>query len=276
MPNQSVIIGGKEIQLVTPKSDCSIASRQPGGKYHRPNTNWWTGEELIALDSSIFQQGAFTDHVGASMVSAGGGFGGNGTLPALAGQTDLPFDGEGIRLQAAGFIATAVGSMLPTVLSEDFTFDFWIKDTVVKSGRPLFYPLLAYPSIAAGGSWPNRMLFGGGTGEVGNGPTSSLSLWNNDQYPRTWGAWTHNLNGTAWKHVALTYSKASGQSTLYVAGVRRGVLNFTLLPLTGNMQLGIGSSPDQSTLANHSIVERIRLRAGVHFTGASIDLNSIY
>lgn len=46
MANQSIIIGGKTVPLANPKSGCSIASRQPGGKYHKPNTNWWTGGEL--------------------------------------------------------------------------------------------------------------------------------------------------------------------------------------------------------------------------------------
>lgn len=33
MANQSIIVGGKEIQLVAPKADLTPATRQPGGKY---------------------------------------------------------------------------------------------------------------------------------------------------------------------------------------------------------------------------------------------------
>lgn len=232
----------------------------------------WYSDALIAYDSKNYSAtgGAFTDYKGNPMQTGANASGVGGTAPSVSSQTGLEF-GPGIKIPYGGWIATATGSKPGTMFSQDFTLDFWYKQDLNSSPLPL-YLMAGYPSIVAGISYMNRLLVGQGTGEAGNGPIANISLWNNNQNPRTWSSWAHGFATSTWKHIAITYNATTGILTFFRDGVNIGTINYVLGPVTGNVQLGIAAMAAAGT----SYVERYRFRTGVKFSGPSFALGSIY
>lgn len=235
-------------------------------------TKDWFSDALIAYDSKNYLPvaGAFTDYKG-NLMQTGAKASGVGTLaPSTATETGLEYGG-GIKLPYGSWITTATGSKPGTVFSQDFTLDFWYKQDLNSTPMPL-YLVTGYPDTVAGFSYANRLLIGQGTGEAGNGPVANISVWNNNQNPRTWSSWAHGFATSTWKHIAVTYNATTKILTFFRDGTLLGTINYDMQPVVGNVQLGVATISANGT----GYIERYRLRTGVKFPGSGFALSTIY
>ncbi len=277
MANQYVMVGGREIPLVVPKSDLTIESRLPGGKYHRQFFNWWKGDELFAFDSTTLESmnadGYFLDLNGTNMLAGRNAYGtSSGSRPTIAEGVQFEF-GKGIRLTKYSYLASVIGNIPSDVIAKSFTMDFWMREEAAPTDQPI-RPVMVYADISAPAgtsTWNNRFVFGPGTDTI-NDPITNLVIWNNKRSPVAIGSWPHGMKGSSWKHIAVIFDKPTNRNCFYVNGALKGFIAHNNEPVIGPSQIGIGGATSEAV----TIVERVRFREGVRFDVSGFDVNLIY
>ena len=231
--------------------------------------DWWKGS-VFAVDSLNMVAGGFVDYLGNQMIARNNVFGVGGNAPVVAtADTGLQY-GRGINLPPGAILASSIGALSPLLLTEDFTFDYWYRQTT--NALPLGASLLTcYPNLQVATTYTNRFWLAAGIGGTGNATTANLSLWNNAAPPVVIGTTPHGLATTAWQHVAVVYQKSTGTIRIYKGGALLTTMTHTLAAVTGTVQIGLTN--DKSTTG---CVERVRFRTGALYTGSSFSLSALY
>lgn len=226
-------------------------------------TDWWKGS-VLAFDSKIMPSsgGAFQDYNGKSVLANNNAWSGGGLTPIRGSDATFQY-GVGMDMRYGSYLATAVGAIPSSFFAEDFTVDYWYKQSITTTSMPV-YAIVGYPSALVAGTVTNRVL-------MGSGPPT-LVLWNNSSSPVAPGI-VNTLGTPVWKHFAVVYKKSTSTTSVYVNGVLQGTFVWSIAAPIGNIQIGISSTlTDGSNIAS---VERYRLRSTAAYNGP-FDVNTIY
>ncbi len=189
-------------------------------------------------------------------------FGTGGSLPQRAG-SDFQY-GTGIRISNGSYIVTNTGELLQAFSTYSWTLDFWHRDVDEgKTGRTGIFPIVNYPNVEVSTTSSARLLIGPGNGEVNAPLVDRYTFWSNAQNPQATGIVPVNLEGVEWRHTAIVYDAASKSLRFYSNGIFTGSMAVTVHPLTVLNQFGIGST----NVNRPVLIERYRLRLGMHFNG---------
>ena len=235
---------------------------QAGGEniyVNRDTANWYGDNTLSAYDAGRYNDTAFTDYLGNTMVKS---------ASFQKGVVDGPFSGS-ISTTSEGKLGAAAGTIPPSRLAAAWTLDTWVyNDSDLPSPyTATLYPLSCRASYASFDA-ANRLHIGPHDVTYGY-----YSLWNNNGPTRA----LSNVPATplfkrGWVHLALTYNGA-GTLTGYVNGKK-------IFTITGwSIQAGSGWITGLQIVAQSTTkpagFERWRLRTGVQFS-ADFDARQIY
>lgn len=220
-----------------------------------PSTDWWSPEDLVAFDSTIFNSAGFTDFNGKIITP----YSANGNKPFKASES-FQF-GAGIDLNTnGGIFQTAVPG---AELTRAFTIDFWFKESI-DGGVSALCPI--YTNTAASGS---------GYLQVSPHDTQQtrMAAWSNNAGANAISSWLTFVASTTWRHLAITYSGTT--MSIYLDGVLLGILTFTIQSFTTAWGLATRGIWRGADTASRVIVERYRVRSGALWMG-NFDINGIY
>lgn len=225
---------------------------------------WWQGS-VVAYDSeclTLDDSNNFRDYNGVLMKAGKTVLGFNGSLPQRAG-SDFQY-GEGILISNGSYIVTNTGELLQSFSSYSWTLDFWHREVDEgKTGRSGIFPIINYPNVEVSTTYSTRLLIGPASGDVNSPLVDRYTVWSNAQNPAATGIVPVNLEGVEWKHTAIVYDADSKRLQFYSNGIFTGFMAVTVHPITVLNQFGIGSS----NVNRPVLIERYRLRLGMHFNG---------
>lgn len=234
-------------------------------QYGNQITNWYTGTEVLAYDSKIYKNTAFTDYTGKTITSIQNVYGVAGVMPTIGTQTFQYGTGINLNRGSIGNIGLS-----PGYLSGSWCVDFWVAYTTIGNTNDFlpFYPLMN-DNNATGGTLLEFQ---------SNSGTKYFSVFQNSVFLKTATVYLNELRTPTYNHFAIQYNFSTKTLYLYINGVLKITftsLNYTVPNTTYNGFIW-GNYGTRSSSA--ACIERYRIRTGVYFspTGFSPDDSTLY
>lgn len=225
------------------------------------NSRWYTGTELIAWDSKIYNNKGFTDYTGKQISVGLGVASQTGTLlPSVSNQV---FGyGSMVHMGHGAYIGTIADVIPNTVLSEDWCIDFWLKNIGTGYG---IYPLISLPDVKTHNQAARLYITSTASTSgivsvaAGSGQVNAASKWN-------------TFFDTNVHHYCIQYIKSSGTWRFYCDGVLQEVLTLSIALNLTRKDITLSST----NTTYDAYVERYRLRSGRFYTTNTFNLNDLY
>lgn len=225
-------------------------------QYGNRFTTWYTGTELIAYDSNIFNASGFRDYTGKTISVLSTVYGTVGVAPTIGTQTDLDY-GVGINLNRGSI--GAVSQISTSYLPGDWICDFWVKYTSVGSTVNdflAFYPLMNDKN-ASGTSYEFQS----------RGDTRYFAAYYNNGstgvYQATASTYLTELRDAKWHHFCIQYNSTAKTLYVYIDGVVKIIFtSLTPVQVTGTTHNGFIWGNYQSRSSSAACIDRYRLRTG--------------
>lgn len=224
---------------------------------------WYTGHEIVAYDSSIFNPSGFFDYTGKSMKVGKTVYNVTGNLSPTIGNEVMPY-GSGINLNQ-GVISTYFSGAVG-IFRSSWCLDFYVKQNQSVSGGTAYCPVNFVNDNIETATGSGRL-------EINHLNVTTVAQNSN----------TASYNGvvsseiyisTDFYHYAIQYFNK--RFYIFKNGVLVENFDFDIngtewkdLAIFGNLYRGNPSSA-------YAIIERYRLRLGQYFDIAGFDLNTIY
>lgn len=240
------------------------------------NRLWYTGDELMAWDSSgvstiMGTSNSINDYTGKTIQNTR--FSGSGSTCVLGDPSNGFQYGVGVKFVSGTALYNR--TLVPnTWLMDSWTLDYWTYQSGTNTQWWYSQNSIAIGGTAAMLSSGNRFIIGAYYNSTAG--ASNVGIWNNvnangsifiDQSLRN--IWC----STSWVHVCIQYDASTNTFYFY----ENGVLKLTLVYVIQSVNIGTyfcGCSNPGSPL--DVVIERYRLRSGLAFSLDGFDLSTLY
>lgn len=224
---------------------------------------WYTGNEVIAYDSAIYDNKGFTDYTGKEITSYSTVYGQSGVMPTL-GTLEGKY-GTGINMNR-GSIGNV--GLSPNYLSGSWCVDFWVAYSTLGTQNDFlpFYPLMNDNNATGGTNLEFQC----------HSTAKYLSVYQSGVWLKTGNTYLNELISSNYNHFCMQFDNST--KTLYV--FVNGVLKFTFtglnysLPTTTHNGFVWGNYASRST--SSAVIERYRIRTGMYFSNTGFSTSDSY
>ncbi|AMM43812.1 structural protein [Pectobacterium phage vB_PcaM_CBB] len=230
-------------------------------EYGNTIARWYTGNEVIAYDSSIFNSNGFTDYAGNTMRVGNVVFQLNGTTPSLG--IGSPF-GSGINLNQ-GYIST-FKSTAQGIFTTSWCLDFYVKQNVVVTDGVAYCPVIFVNSNISNQEFSTRF-------EIDH--FSTTQVFQNSGGALYAGNVSSNVYiSNVFYHYAIQY--LNGRLYFFKNGILVEEFSFNITGTTWQDLAIIGNFGRANPQSSYAVIDRYRLRTGQYFDISGFNLSTIY
>ena len=235
---------GTDINVLYPDSNTVIDTTSVGSLVYCPSFNialptlvqlntWLSGNEILALDSSVFKTPSFTDYAGNAWTVSG----------------DIAAASDGIAFNTNGSVVSTAPSASVVDVTKSFTVDFRYRQNSTTA-----FPDFALFGLYAG-TLTDRWVFG-------LEPSSNqFGLWNNAQTAKVSRpiANFNAMRSTTFVDFKYVYDVSNNTHRVFINGVLVDTWSYTnIKPSTTQYYIGGGNARSVS-----AVMTNIRVRQGV-------------
>lgn len=230
-------------------------------QYGNITSKWYTGNEIVAYDGSVFNSNGFTDYAGNTMRVGNVVFQTTGTSPSLGSSS--PF-GRGINLNK-GYISTLKTSATG-LFTSSWCLDYYVCQNVSVTGGVSYCPVIFVNNNISNQEFTTRF-------EIDHFTTTQV-------YQNSGGAsYTGSLSTTAYisttfYHYAIQY--LNGRLYFFTNGILVENFAFNITGTTWKDLAIIGNFSRANQTTSYAVIDRYRLRTGQYFNISGFNLNTIY